>query len=181
MHQSILTGRSDYFGIPLLLDRCRLTNSVEIFCASRTPRTPRDAGVRTLPPAIASMTDLGRCCRKRILRICPSNFDSRRASNAQDRFKKSAPTFRLLRAASIPSTFSTASTQSGHSAEAIYSIIIGLLCTSRQRQWPYRSFCSQSDDCRPSGNWVSSNAVRVGLSHSRAHEGGQLQVAVGRT
>ena len=126
-------------------------------------------------------TGFDRCCRKRILRICPSNFDSRRASNAQDRFKKSAPTFRLLRAASIPSTFSTASTQSGHSAEAIYSIIIGLLCTSRQRQWPYRSFCSQSDDCRPSGNWVSSNAVRVGLSHSRAHEGGQLQVAVGRT
>src|SRR6266700_5062198 len=44
----------------------------------------------------------------------PSNIDSRRASNAQDRFKNSAPMIRLLRAGDMPGTFSTVSTQLGH-------------------------------------------------------------------
>src|SRR5260370_33142034 len=39
----------------------------------------------------------------------PSNIDSRRASNAQDRFKNSAPMIRLLRAGGMPGTFSTVS------------------------------------------------------------------------
>jgi hypothetical protein len=38
-----------------------------------------------------------------------SNIDSRRASNAQDRFKKSATMIRLLRAGGMLQTFSTAS------------------------------------------------------------------------
>jgi site-specific recombinase XerD len=41
-----------------------------------------------------------------------SNIDSKRASSAQDRFKKSATMILLLRAEGTPQTFSTASTQS---------------------------------------------------------------------
>src|SRR5215467_3816332 len=54
----------------------------------------------------------GRYCRKKILRGSSSNIDSRRASNAQDRFKNPACTILLLRVVRVAPTFSTASVTS---------------------------------------------------------------------
>jgi hypothetical protein len=44
----------------------------------------------------------------------PSNIDSKPASNAQDRFKKSVSLIRLLRVGGMLRTFSTATDKSGH-------------------------------------------------------------------
>src|SRR5215472_15477273 len=55
---------------------------------------------------------MGRCCRKKILRGSSSNIDSRRTSNAQDRFKNPTCAILLLRVVRVAPTFSTASTLS---------------------------------------------------------------------
>ena len=60
-----------------------------------------------------SLSAFDRYCRKKILRGSSSNIDSRRASNAQDRFKNPACAILLLRVVRVAPTFSTASTQSG--------------------------------------------------------------------
>jgi hypothetical protein len=51
---------------------------------------------------------------KTILRGSPSNIDSRRPLNPQDRIKNPSLAIRLLRAGVTAPTFSTASTQSTH-------------------------------------------------------------------
>src|SRR5215831_9577374 len=61
----------------------------------------------------ASLSARDRCCRKKILRGSSSNIDSRRASNAQDRFKNPACAILLLRVVRVAPTFSTASVTSG--------------------------------------------------------------------
>jgi hypothetical protein len=50
--------------------------------------------------------------------VAQSNIDSKQASKAQDRFKKSAIIIRLLRADRIPQTFSTASVKNGHAGRS---------------------------------------------------------------
>ncbi|SRR5712692_10211256 len=70
------------------------------------------SGHGTKAGVLRSLTD---AVEKGFLGGSPSNIDSRRASNAQDRFKNSAPMIRLLRAGGMPGTFSTASARSGHS------------------------------------------------------------------
>src|SRR5215472_6597559 len=62
----------------------------------------------------STMTASGRYCRKKILRGSSSNIDSRRASNAQDRFKNPACAILLLRVVRVAPTFSTASARLRH-------------------------------------------------------------------
>jgi hypothetical protein len=56
-----------------------------------------------------SLSGFDRCCRKKILGGSSRNIDSRRASNAQDRFKNPACAILLLRVVRVAPTFSTAS------------------------------------------------------------------------
>ena len=69
-----------------------------------------------------SLTD---AVEKGFLGGSPSNIDSKRASNAQDRFKNSPPLIRLLRAGGMPGTFSTVSTQGRHAAPPLLDHLIG--------------------------------------------------------
>src|SRR5215472_18677093 len=62
----------------------------------------------------ASLSGFDRYCRKKILRGSSSNIDSRRASNAQDRFKNPACAILLLRVVRVAPTFSTASARLRH-------------------------------------------------------------------
>src|SRR5215467_9886136 len=77
------------------------------------PHVRFDGGFRResrLVVLTVSFVDPDRYCRKKILRESSSNIDSRRASNAQDRFKNPACTILLLRVVRVAPTFSTAST-----------------------------------------------------------------------
>jgi hypothetical protein len=75
-----------------------------------------------------------------------SNIDSKQASNAQDRFKKSSCVVRLLRIVKVPSTFSTTSTHIRRSLTrlpvSLEPPLRTLWCLQLNSKW----FCVESSD-----------------------------------
>src|SRR6516164_10058926 len=113
------------------------------------------------------MSQTGRCCRKKILRGSSSNIDSRRASNAQDRFKNPACAILLLRVVRVAPTFSTASARLRHAVMSAPCRLSGVNRTRvHERLHVLRG--DRSDlELAKDGNDMTKDPTMIGLERAR--------------